>query len=124
MLSNDQCRGLHVVHNRGHGYSNSSLPCRGVHLHTHVITYRLILFTLQAGSGRGRTPRHYPHVTFSNLGVDYLSLTPLESPAGSMKRNQIMQGTKMPPLSDGFTASQVHPHIYMMHPSFFLFLCI
>src|SRR3954470_14318741 len=27
-----------------------------------------------------------------------------------------MQGTETPPMSDGFTASQVHPHIYMMQP--------
>src|SRR4051812_22220047 len=33
-----------------------------------------------------------------------------------MKRTQIMQGTETPPLTDGFTASQVHPHIDMMHP--------
>ena len=55
------------------------LPCRGVHLHMHVITYHLILVTLQAGVGRGWTPRNYPQITFSNRGVDYLSLTPLES---------------------------------------------
>src|SRR3954467_3904735 len=27
-----------------------------------------------------------------------------------------MQGTETPPLPDGFTASQVRPHIYMMQP--------
>ena len=57
-----------------------------------------------------------PHITFYNLGVDYLSLAPFESPTGSTKRTQIMQGTETPPLPDGFPASQVHPHIYMMHP--------
>src|SRR3954466_7433562 len=43
-------------------------------------------------------------------------LPPLESPAGSMKRTQTMQGTETPPLADGFAASQVHSHIYMMQP--------
>src|ERR1043165_9722628 len=39
----------------------------GVHNnHTRVITYRLVLVSLQAGVGRGWTPRHYLHVTFSN----------------------------------------------------------
>jgi hypothetical protein len=57
-----------------------------------------------------------PHITFSNLGVNYLSLPPLESPAGSTKRTQTMQGTETPPLADGFAASQVHSHIYMMQP--------
>src|SRR3954463_9989835 len=57
-----------------------------------------------------------PHITFSNPGVDYLSLPPLESPAGSTKRTQTMQGTETPPLSDGFAASQVHPDIYMIQP--------
>src|SRR3954470_9237580 len=57
-----------------------------------------------------------PHTIFSNLGVDYLSLSPLESPIGSTKQTQIMQGTETPPLTDGFTASQVRPHIYMMQP--------
>src|SRR3954464_3490388 len=66
-------------------------------------------------------PRHYPHITFSNPGVDYLSLAPFESPAGSTKRIQIMQGTETPPLPDGFASSQVHPHIYMMQPSSFFF---
>src|SRR4051812_3908409 len=27
-----------------------------------------------------------------------------------------MQGTETPPLADGFAASQVHSHIYMMQP--------
>ena len=64
-----------------------------------------------------------PHITFSNPGVDYLSLSPLKSPAGSTKQTQIMQGIETPPLSDGFAASQVDPHIYMMQPLFILFLC-
>src|SRR3954469_25579233 len=58
-----------------------------------------------------------PHITFSNPGVDYLSLPPLESPVGSTKRTQTMQGTETPPLADGFAASLVHSHIYMMQPS-------
>ena len=45
-----------------------------------------------------------------------MSLAPFESPAGSTIRTQIMQGTETPPLPDGFAASQVHPHIYMMQP--------
>ena len=57
-----------------------------------------------------------PHITFSNPGVDYLSLPPLESPAGSTKRTQTMQGTETLPLADGFAASQVHSHIHMIQP--------
>src|SRR4051812_31093487 len=92
-------------------------PTGVYNIHTRVITYRLILVSLQAGGGRGWTPRHYPHVTFSNPGVDYLSSAPFEIPAGSTKRTQIMQGTETPPLPYGFAASQIHPHMYMMQPS-------
>src|ERR1041385_3532052 len=64
---------------------------------------------------RGCSPRHFAH-NRSIPGVDYLSLPPLESPTGSTKRTQTMQVTETPPLADGFPASQVHPHIYMMQP--------
>ena len=57
-----------------------------------------------------------PHIIFPNPGVDYLSLASFESPVGSTKWTQIMQGTETPPLTDGFAASQVHPHIDMMQP--------
>src|SRR3954465_14314538 len=112
---------INSIDSRVHGNRTLYAEARSYHyklyLHTRVITYRLILVSLQASGGRGWTPRHYPHVTFSNPGVDYLSLSPLESTAGSTKQTQIMQGTEMPPLTDGFAASQVRPHIYMMQPS-------
>src|SRR3954451_23740568 len=38
--------------------------------------------------------QHYPHITFSNPGVDYLSFPPLESLAGSTKQTHTMQGTE------------------------------
>src|SRR3954462_7960433 len=50
-------------------------------------------------------PRHKPHINLSNPGVDYLSLAPLESTAGSTKRTQIMEGTETPPF----------PHSFSMH---------
>src|SRR3954469_8936405 len=109
-------RGLQVVHNRGHGYSNSLLTLQG-RTSSHAC-HHLSPRSCHPSSG-GRTwmkPRHYPHIISSNPGDDYLSLAPLEGPAGSTKRAQIMQGTETPPLPDGFTASQVHPHIYMMQP--------
>src|SRR4051812_48428019 len=79
-----------VVHNRGHGYSNSLLTlqgCTSSHACHHLSPRSW------HPSSECRTwmkPRHEPHITFSNPGVDYLSLSPLESPAGSTKQTQIM----------------------------------
>src|SRR3954469_1706873 len=116
-------RGLQVVHNRGHGYSNSLLTlqgCTSSHACHHLSPHSC---HPSSGCRTWMKPRHYPHITFSNPGVDYLSFSPLESRAGSTKQTQIMQGTETPSLTDGFAASQVHPHIYMMQPFFILFLC-
>src|ERR1041385_7895019 len=84
-----------------------------------TISYRQVSSPFK-GCRRGCSPRHIAH-NRSIPGVDYLSLSPLENPAGSTKRTQTMQATETPPLTDGFTASQVYPHIYMMQTSFILF---
>src|ERR1041385_1148367 len=83
--------------------------------YTHMtIGYRLLLATVQEVTARmfTTTLRSQPVYSRSRLS----ELPPLESPAGSMKRTQTMQVTETPPLADGFPASQVHPHIYMMKP--------
>src|SRR3954463_9148960 len=87
-----------------------------------TIGYRLLLATVQEVTARmfTTTLRSQPVYSRSRLS----ELLPLESPAGSTKRTQTLQATETPPLADGFTASQVHPHIYMMQLSFIMFLCI
>src|SRR3954465_11987324 len=79
-----------------------------------TISYRQVLSPFKA-CRRGCSPRHFTH-NRSIPGVDYLSLSPLESPSGSTIRTQIIKWTDTPPLPDGFAASQVHPHMYMMQP--------
>src|SRR3954468_9089235 len=78
-----------------------------------TIGYRFLLATVQEVTARmfTTTLRSQPVYPRSRLS----ELPPLESPAGSTKRTQTMQGTKTPPLADGFAALQVHPHIYMIH---------
>src|SRR3954470_23317810 len=80
-----------------------------------TIDYRLLLATVQEVTARMFTTilRSQPVYSMSRLS----ELLPLESPAGSTVRTKTMQVTETPPLADGFPASQVHPHIHMMHPS-------
>src|SRR3954467_14500163 len=77
-----------------------------------TIGYRFLLATVQEVTARmfTTTLRSQPVYSRSRLS----ELPPLERLAGSTKRTQTMQVTEMPPLAGGFTASQVHPHIYMM----------
>src|ERR1041385_104662 len=79
-----------------------------------TIGYRLFLATVQEVTARmfTTTLRSQPVYSRSRLS----ELLPLESPVGSTIRTQTMQVTETPPLADGFPASQVHPHIYMMQP--------
>src|ERR1041384_6824159 len=77
-----------------------------------TISYRLLLATVQEVTARmfTTTLRSQPVYSRSRLS----ELLPLESPDGSTIRAQTMQVPETPPLADGFPASQVHPHIYMM----------
>src|SRR3954463_1911042 len=79
-----------------------------------TIGYRFLLATVQKVTARmfTTTLRSQPVYSRSRLS----ELPPLESPAGSTIRTQTMQVTETPPLADGFPASQVHPHIYVMQP--------
>src|SRR3954470_10889925 len=79
-----------------------------------TIGYRFFLATVQEVTTRmfTMTLRSQPVYSRSQLS----ELLPLESPAGSTIRTQTMQVIETPPLADGFPASQVHPHIYMMQP--------
>src|SRR4051812_21127454 len=79
-----------------------------------TIGYRFLLATVQEVTARmfTTTLRSQPVYSRSRLS----ELPALESPVGSTKWTQTMQVTETPPLADGFPASQVHPHIYMMQP--------
>src|SRR3954465_15091870 len=93
------------------------LTLQGCKLHTH--DHRLPPFACHRSRGDSEDVHHHtcsqPVYSRSRLS----ELLPLESPVGSTIRTQTMQVTESPPLADGFPASQVHPHIYMMHPFFF-----
>src|SRR4051812_5272115 len=77
-----------------------------------TISYRLFLATIQGVAARMFTTTLHSQPVYSRSRLSELLL--LESPAGSTIRTQTMQVTETPPLADGFPASQVHPHIYMM----------
>src|SRR4051812_37794993 len=79
-----------------------------------TIGYRFLLATVQEVTARmfTTTLRSQPVYSRSRLS----EFPPLESPAESTKRTQTMQVTETPPFAGGFTASQVHPHIYMIQP--------
>src|SRR3954471_20997354 len=82
-----------------------------------TIGYRFLLATVQEVTARMFTTTLRLQQVYSRSPQS--ELPPLESPAGSTKRTQKMQVTETPPLADGFPASQVHPHIYMMQPFLF-----
>src|SRR4051812_34070039 len=77
-----------------------------------TIGYRLLLVTIQGMTTRMFTTTLCSQPVYSRSRLS--ELLPLESPAGSTIRTQTMQVTEIPPLADGFPASQVHPLIYMM----------
>src|SRR3954468_5445298 len=79
-----------------------------------TIDYLVLLATVQEVTSRmfTMTLRSQPVYSRSRLS----ELLPLESPTGSTIQTQTMQVTETSPLADGFPASQVHPHIYMMQP--------
>src|SRR3954462_10637388 len=86
-----------------------------------TIGYLLLLATVQEVTARMFTTTLRSQSVYSRSRLS--ELLPLESPAGSTIRTQTMQVNETPPLPDGFPASQVHPHIYMMQPflhSFFM----
>src|SRR3954467_5008455 len=78
------------------------------------IGYRLLLATIQGVTARMFTTTLCSQPVYSRSRLS--ELLPLESPVGSPIQTQTMQVTKTPPLADGFPASQVHPHVYMMQP--------
>src|ERR1044071_9714075 len=97
------------------------LTLKGCKLHTHDHQLPPGLATVQEVTTRMFTTTLCSQPVYSRSRLS--ELPPLESPAGSTKRTQTMHVTETPPLADGFPASQVHPHIYMMQPflhSFFM----